>query len=94
MEVLAGKVLHFYSRLSVASVEVTDLLNAGDFIHIRGQTTDFNQKIESLQVLHKQVSTASRGMIVGIKVTDYVRKNDSVYRIVDEAVAGVASGNG
>ena len=83
MEVQAGKVRHFYSRISVASVEVTGMLSVGDFVHIRGHVTDFDQTIESMQVRCDQVSVALRGMTVGIKVKDYVRKNDYIYRIID-----------
>lgn len=81
MEVLVGKVLHFYSRISVASVKAVDTFSTGDLIHIKGHITDFDQRIESMQVRHQEQTVASCGMIVGIKVRDYVRKNDHVYKI-------------
>jgi hypothetical protein len=81
MEVLAGKVLHFYSRISVASVAAIDTLSIGDLIHIKGHVTDFDQRIESMEFRHQGLTAASGGMTVGIKVKDYVRKNDCVYKI-------------
>ena len=83
METPAGRVIHFYAKISVASVEVKDILEVGNLIHIKGHITDFDQKIESMQAQHEKISKASAGMIVGIKVNDYVRKNDCVYRVKD-----------
>lgn len=67
----------------MASIEVEDTLRVGDFVHIRGHITDFDQTIESMQVRREEIPGASRGMIVGIKVSNYVRKNDEIYRIID-----------
>ena len=83
MEVLAGRVRNFYSRLSVASVDVIDVLRVGDLIHVKGHTTDFDQRIESMQMKHREITETGPGDIVGIKVNDYVRKRDLVYRVQD-----------
>ena len=47
-----GVVTHYYSHLSVAimRLESGGTLRVGDVIHIRGHTTDFSQKVESLEV--------------------------------------------
>jgi putative protease len=81
MEILAGKILSYYSKSGVASVEVFDRLETGDIIHIKGHSTDFDQKIESMEINRRQVTEAVKGQIAGIKVADYVRKNDLVYRV-------------
>lgn len=81
MEILAGKVTHYYKAIGVAAVEVSDTLEVGDVIHIKGHTTDFEQKIESMQIEHQQVTKATKGQVVGIKVKDYVRENDLVYKV-------------
>jgi len=81
MEVLAGKVTHYYKAIGVAAVEVTDFLEVGNTIHIKGHTTDFEQKIESMQIEHKSVERAEKGQLVGLKVKDYVREHDLVYRV-------------
>jgi putative protease len=60
---------------------VSDTLEVGDVIHIKGHTTDFEQKIESMQIEHQQVTKATKGQVVGIKVKDYVRENDLVYKV-------------
>lgn len=76
----AGKVTGFFAHPSAAIVEVTcDSLKVGDTILIKGHTTDFEQRIESMQIEHEPIQEAKRGQIVGIKVKDRVRHNDVVY---------------
>jgi hypothetical protein len=42
-----------YSHLSVATLRLeSGTLRIGDVIHIRGHTTDFSQRVESLEVNH------------------------------------------
>ena len=84
MEVLAGKVISFYRKIGVASIKVSGSLEAGNSIHIKGRTTDFDQKVRSMQIAHQQVDKADAGDIAGLKVDDYVRKNDCIYRIEEQ----------
>jgi putative protease len=81
MEILAGQVRNYYKNINVASIEVTDSLKVGDLIHIKGHFTDFDQEIYSIEIGHTQVKEAAKGQIAGIKVDDYVRKNDFIYKI-------------
>lgn len=76
-----GLVAHYYTKLGVAIVELSDTLNVGDTIHIKGATTDFNQKIESMQIEHNSVEKAERGQSIGLKVQDHVREHDAVYKV-------------
>jgi len=79
-----GVVTHFFGKIGVAAVRVTDgEINVGDTIHIKGHTSDFTQTIDSIQMEHTSVTTARPGAEVGIKVAEYVREHDSVYKIVD-----------
>jgi putative protease len=79
-----GIVMSFYSKVSVAAIELTDgSLKIGDKIKIKGATTDFTQTIESLQVEHETVQEAAKGTSVGIKVKDKVRPNDTVLKITE-----------
>ena len=42
-----GVVTHYYSHLSVATLRLeSGTLHVGDVIHIRGQTTNFSQRVE------------------------------------------------
>lgn len=86
MEIEVGKVTHFFTNISVAVIELKDKIAEGDKIHIKGATTDFMQKIESMQINHKPVKEAGYGQSIGLKVKDRVREGDIVYKIVEEEV--------
>jgi len=82
MEEKIGRVIHYYTRLGVAAIELTDgNLRIGDRIHIQGHTTNFEQQIESMQIEHKDVAEAKKGDSVGIKVKEHVREQDTVYKV-------------
>ncbi len=79
-EVLAGRVEKFFSKIQVAAIKITEgELKVGDTIRIKGHTTDFEQKIESMQIEHVPVERATKGQDVGIKVKEKVREGDLVY---------------
>ena len=73
-----GKVSTFFSHVSVAAIKLSDKLKVGDKIHIKGFTTDIEQKVDSIQIENTSVKEAKKGDHVGIKVKDKVRPNDSV----------------
>ncbi|MBI5665517.1 MAG: translation elongation factor-like protein [Nitrospirae bacterium] len=83
MEVLVGKVINYYRTIGVASIKLNDCLELGRQIHIKGHTTDFEQVVESLQVKHRHVTSVSAGEVAGLKVNDYVRKHDCIFRVED-----------
>ncbi len=79
-EKLIGRITHYFSRLSVCAIEVTDgELKAGDTIHISGKHTDFIQTVGSMQIEHQNVNRADKGKVVGVKVEKKVRKHDQVF---------------
>ena len=79
-----GIVTHFYGSICVAVVDLTDTIEVGDDIHILGRTTDFNQKVKSLQIEHDQIESAGTGMEVAIKVERRVRRGDKVFKLIGE----------
>lgn len=87
MEVEVGRVTHFYSHLCVVVLELTDGLKVGDKIHILGHTTDFVQKVTSMEINHHHVVSVKAGDDVALKVIEPVRVHDVVYRVTEEAFA-------
>jgi len=75
-----GKILHYYSKIGVAVIQLTDTLKIGDQIRINGHTTDFNQQVDSMQSEHKLIEKAGKGETVGLKVRQRVREGDIVYK--------------
>jgi len=78
-----GKVIHYWTRLGVAGIELTGPLKMDDWIHFRGTTTDFQQRVTSMQLNHRFVSLADAGQQVGILAADRVRVGDIVYLLED-----------
>lgn len=77
-----GRITHYFTRIGVAVVELTDKLSIGDRILISGSTTSFEQTIDSMQIEHEDVTTAGLGQSIGLKVKERVREGDRVYRII------------
>ena len=76
-----GKVSSYFSHVSVAAIKLSAKLKTGSKIHIKGTTTDFEQKVDSIQIDKKDVSEAKKGNHIGIKVSEKVRPNDKVFLI-------------
>jgi len=75
-----GRITHFFTKISVAVIELTMPLAVGDTIVIKGPTTDFEQPVESMQIEHNNVQRAEAGQSIGLKVAQRVRENDTVYK--------------
>lgn len=77
-----GVVTHYYSHLSVATLRLeSGTLRVGDVIHIRGHTTDFSQRVESLEVDHAPVNEVGPNDDFGLKVVQHAREHDVVYKL-------------
>src|SRR5262245_20529022 len=77
-----GVVTHCYSHLSVAAIQLEQgTLRVGDVIHICGHTTDFRQKIESLEVNHAPTTEVGPKDDFGLKVVDHAREHDVVFKV-------------
>ena len=77
-----GVVTHYYSKIGVAIVKFNRDVKRGEEVHFKGATTDFLQKIESIQYDHKDLEVAPKGREVGIKVKEKVREGDEVFEVV------------
>ena len=75
-----GRITHFFTKISVAVIELIAPLAVGDTIMIKGPTTDFEQPVESMQIEHNNVQRAEAGQSIGLKVAQRVRENDMVYK--------------
>jgi hypothetical protein len=77
-----GVVSHYYSHLSVATLRLeSGTLRVDDVIHIRGHTTDFSQRVESLEVNHAPVTEVGPNHDFGLKVVQHAREHDVVYKL-------------
>jgi putative protease len=85
MEEEIGKITHYFSKINVGVLELSrGSVKVGDTLHIKGHTTDYYQKIQSMQVEHAPVEFAEKGMQVGLKVEASVREGDLVLKVTEE----------
>jgi len=79
-----GKVIHYFARISVAGVRLTDRLQVGDRIHILGHTSDFEQDVTSMELNHQPIEVGEPGQEIGLLVTERARPGDTVYKVEEE----------
>lgn len=85
-EQLVGKVTHYFGKPRVAAIEITNgELRVGDTIHIKGHTSDFTQRIESMQIEHAPVQCAKVGDSIGIQVAEHAHEHDQVYLVTPDS---------
>jgi len=78
-----GRISHYFGKISVGIIELTDSLKVGDTIHVKGHSDDFTQTIDSMQIEHAEVTEAKAGDSVGIKVSGKVHENDAVHKVTE-----------
>jgi translation elongation factor EF-1alpha len=79
-----GMVVKFFSKPSVAAIEVTGgSIKKGDTLHYKGHTTDFTEAVASMELDNNPIDEAKAGDLIGIKVKERVRESDKVYKIVE-----------
>jgi hypothetical protein len=74
-----GEVVHFFDKIMVAVVRVTQGIRQGDRLHFLGNHTDFEELITSMQVEHQAVEAAAAGSEVAVKLSQPARRGDAVY---------------
>lgn len=78
---LIGKITHYFGKIGVAVIKLSDSLKIGDTIKIVGGEADFNQTVESMEVDYKKVEKAKTGESVGLKIDQKAREGYSVYKV-------------
>ncbi|HTK03590.1 MAG TPA: translation elongation factor-like protein [Alphaproteobacteria bacterium] len=77
-----GKVLNFYSKTSVAIVELSGILAVGDRIKFEREGNFVcEQKVEVIQIEYKKVDSASRGSVVALKTNEEVKEGDEIFQV-------------
>ncbi|MFC1666260.1 hypothetical protein ACFL0P_00120 [Candidatus Omnitrophota bacterium] len=78
-----GIVTHYFSHVEAAVVKLTaGSLLLGDTVVIKGHTTEFKEKVDSIQLDRASITSASAGQEIGLKVKSRVREHDLVYKLV------------
>ena len=80
METMIGRVSHYYPRVSVAAIVLSDHLARGDHIHIHGPHDDIHQTVTSMEYEHNPIMEADPGQDIGIRVSERVHEGDLVFK--------------
>ena len=81
-DIKIGRISHYYDKIGVAVLELTDSLSVGDKIKFaRGGEDLFEQEVTSMQVEHEQVQEAKTGDAVGLKTDEEVKDGAEVYKV-------------
>ncbi|MFA5069084.1 MAG: translation elongation factor-like protein [Candidatus Omnitrophota bacterium] len=78
---LIGEITHYFAHCKAGVIKLKAPLAPGDTIEIKGHTTGFKQKIASLQINNKPVTSAATGDEAGFLAKKRVRSGDRVYKI-------------
>ena len=77
-----GVVTHYFSSLGVAVVRLQKgTLRTGETIRIKGHTSDFQQKVGSMEIEHRRIESAVSGQEFGMKVINHAREHDQVFKV-------------
>jgi len=78
-----GTVTHYYGKIGVAIVELSDTLKVGDRIKFENGA-ELEQAVDSMQIEHEQVEKAKKGDMVGLKVDQKVHEGATVSLVEEE----------
>jgi U32 family peptidase len=84
-KVYLGKITNYFTRLNVAEIKLENGdLSKGDTILITGPTTGaIHYEVGEIRVDLKTTGKAIKGELCSIKITDYLRRSDKVYKWVN-----------
>jgi hypothetical protein len=81
-QMFVGVITHYFPRISVVVVKIMEHpLGLGHVIRVAGSKTNFEQKIDSLQIESVNVKQAKKGQLVGLKVVKEAQVGDKVFRL-------------
>jgi hypothetical protein len=77
---IIGIITHYFPHVKAAVLKVKIPVTVGDGIWIKGHTSDFKQKITSMQIDRDPINKAKKNDEIGLMVEKRVRRRDVVYK--------------
>ncbi len=79
-----GTITHYFGHIQVAAITLEDTLSVGDTVRIKGHTSDFTQKIDSMQLEHESIEVGTKGQEIAIRVIEHARQHDEVLKVTED----------
>lgn len=77
-----GTISHYYDKIGVAIVELNGTLSVGEKVKfVRGGEDLFEEVVESIQVEHKKLDSASKGDVIGLKTHEAVKEGTEIFKV-------------
>ncbi|MBI2635044.1 MAG: hypothetical protein HYW79_00665 [Parcubacteria group bacterium] len=76
-----GKITHYYGNIGVAIIELSGKLAVGDKVKFVHGDKEVEQTVSSMQMEHKDIDSAKKGDIVGIKVDEKIGDGFEVFLV-------------
>ncbi|MCJ7448125.1 MAG: U32 family peptidase [Bacteroidales bacterium] len=85
-KIYLGKVTNYFTKLNVAEIKLENGdLTKGETILITGTTTGvIEYKVEEIRVNLRITEKALKGDLCSIKISDYLRRSDRIYKWINE----------
>ena len=80
MEKEIGKVTHWYDKAGVAVLDLSSPLKVGDSVKVKKGEEEFEETVSSMQVDHKNVSSAQKGDEVAVKFSQKAKEGAVIYK--------------
>jgi len=81
MEKEIGVITHWFDKINVAVIKLKSSVKNGDTIKIKKGDTEFEETIDSMQIDHKNVSSAKKGEEVAIKLSEKTKEGAIIYSV-------------
>lgn len=79
-----GRITHYFPHVKAAVILITTgNIIPGDTLQIKGPTTNFKQKVKSMQIDNVPIQQAKKGQEIGLLVKARVRRSDLVYKFIN-----------
>ncbi len=76
-----GQVTHFYDKIGVMVVKLTDKVSVGDKIKVKRGDEELEETVDSMQIEHENIQSAKKGDEIAIKVSGKTKEGAVVYKI-------------
>jgi len=77
-----GKITHYFGKIKVGVIKLTDTLAIGDEIVVRTKLEEkFKQKVASMEIDGKKVKKAKKGQSIGLKMKGRAREDYLVFKV-------------